>query len=196
MPYNCRCTHDCQCLLLWDLKSCVCKRSLRRGRLVDLTLVMARMGRVKFKIADSWPMLSFTNTAYLTCSHLLQEAVHQTVSVIFEDPGVEELLVKLYQKGELFLRFLSILWALTPSVESIYLRIVTNFQFGSILSFCYVHIEILINLCRTASVQLVVFSWAFCFAVPFGLFWLYHVFASFIFLIILSSWLPIYWSIC
>ncbi|OIT40319.1 exocyst complex component sec6 [Nicotiana attenuata] len=27
-----------------------------------------------------------------------EEAVHQTVSVIFEDPGVEELLVKLYQK--------------------------------------------------------------------------------------------------
>lgn len=25
--------------------------------------------------------------------------MHQTVSVIFEDPGVQELLVKLYQKG-------------------------------------------------------------------------------------------------
>ena len=28
--------------------------------------------------------------------------MHQTVSVIFEDPGVQELLVKLYQKGEDF----------------------------------------------------------------------------------------------
>ncbi|XP_019258745.1 PREDICTED: exocyst complex component SEC6 isoform X2 [Nicotiana attenuata] len=36
-----------------------------------------------------------------TCKGFLEvakEAVHQTVSVIFEDPGVEELLVKLYQK--------------------------------------------------------------------------------------------------
>ena len=36
------------------------------------------------------------------CCHLVfwsQEAVHQTVRVIFEDPGVQELLVKLYQKG-------------------------------------------------------------------------------------------------
>ncbi|RVW24202.1 hypothetical protein CK203_087020 [Vitis vinifera] len=32
----------------------------------------------------------------------VEEAVHQTVSVIFEDPGVQELLVKLYQKGEDF----------------------------------------------------------------------------------------------
>lgn len=28
--------------------------------------------------------------------------MHQTVSVIFEDPGVQELLVKVYQKGEAF----------------------------------------------------------------------------------------------
>lgn len=27
--------------------------------------------------------------------------MHQTVSVIFEDPGVQELLVKLYQKGKI-----------------------------------------------------------------------------------------------
>ncbi|KAJ8537981.1 hypothetical protein K7X08_014521 [Anisodus acutangulus] len=36
-----------------------------------------------------------------TCKGFLEvakEAVHQTVSIIFEDPGVEELLVKLYQK--------------------------------------------------------------------------------------------------
>ncbi|XP_006576414.2 exocyst complex component SEC6 [Glycine max] len=36
-----------------------------------------------------------------TCKGFLEvakEAVHQTVSVIFEDPGVQELLVKLYQK--------------------------------------------------------------------------------------------------
>lgn len=26
--------------------------------------------------------------------------MHQTVNVIFEDPGVQELLVKLYQKGK------------------------------------------------------------------------------------------------
>lgn len=31
-----------------------------------------------------------------------QEAVKQTVNVIFDDPGVQELLVKLYQKGESF----------------------------------------------------------------------------------------------
>ncbi|RVW47103.1 Exocyst complex component SEC6 [Vitis vinifera] len=40
-----------------------------------------------------------------TCKGFLEvakEAVHQTVSVIFEDPGVQELLVKLYQKGENF----------------------------------------------------------------------------------------------
>lgn len=35
------------------------------------------------------------------CSQL-QEAVHETVDVIFEDPGVQELLVKLYQKGILW----------------------------------------------------------------------------------------------
>ncbi|PIM97573.1 Exocyst complex subunit SEC6 [Handroanthus impetiginosus] len=37
-----------------------------------------------------------------TCKGFLEvakEAVHQTVRVIFEDPGVQELLVKLYQKG-------------------------------------------------------------------------------------------------
>ncbi|KAL5710298.1 SNARE-binding exocyst subunit S6 [Ranunculus cassubicifolius] len=36
-----------------------------------------------------------------TCKRFLEvakEAVHQTVSVIFEDPGVQELLAKLYQK--------------------------------------------------------------------------------------------------
>lgn len=27
--------------------------------------------------------------------------MHQTVSVIFEDPGVQELLLKLYQKGKI-----------------------------------------------------------------------------------------------
>ena len=36
-----------------------------------------------------------------------QEAVLQTVSVIFEDPGVQDLLVKLYQKGNSFIAALS-----------------------------------------------------------------------------------------
>lgn len=93
---------------------------------MDLTLALARMGSVKVHGLDS--RLPFTNISYLTCSHLLQEAVHQTVSVIFEDPGVEELLVKLYQKGEMFLRYFLLLGAFSPSVESIYLRFVTIFQ--------------------------------------------------------------------
>lgn len=43
--------------------------------------------------------------------------MHQTVSVIFEDPGVQELLVKVYQKGEAFtlmifcLRFSWFFWS-------------------------------------------------------------------------------------
>ncbi|XP_022867638.1 exocyst complex component SEC6-like [Olea europaea var. sylvestris] len=40
-----------------------------------------------------------------TCKGFLEvakEAVHQTVSVIFEDPGVQELIVKLYHKGNDF----------------------------------------------------------------------------------------------
>ena len=44
---------------------------------------------------------TFVLDFYVSC-HLVfwsQEAVHQTVRVIFEDPGVQELLVKLYQKG-------------------------------------------------------------------------------------------------
>ena len=31
--------------------------------------------------------------------------MHLTVSVIFEDPGVQELLVKLYQKGKILYSF-------------------------------------------------------------------------------------------
>lgn len=34
----------------------------------------------------------------------MQEAVRHTLNVIFEDPGVEQLLVKLYQKGKSLLK--------------------------------------------------------------------------------------------
>ncbi|THG04102.1 hypothetical protein TEA_025424 [Camellia sinensis var. sinensis] len=48
-------------------------------------------------VSLSLPQINFEDT----CKGFLEvakEAVHQTVSVIFEDPGVQELLVKLYQK--------------------------------------------------------------------------------------------------
>jgi cytoplasmic iron level regulating protein YaaA (DUF328/UPF0246 family) len=37
--------------------------------------------------------------AEYSSSIVVQEAVQQTVEVIFEDPGVKELISKLYQKG-------------------------------------------------------------------------------------------------
>ncbi|KAK7831738.1 exocyst complex component sec6, partial [Quercus suber] len=49
--------------------------------------------------------LSNSTMEALPQNYAEQEAVQQTVSVIFEDPGVQELLVNLYQKGKLFLPF-------------------------------------------------------------------------------------------
>lgn len=47
--------------------------------------------------------------------------MHQTVSVIFEDPGVQELLVKLYQKGKIVFILQLAIWVFLVYAYNFYL---------------------------------------------------------------------------